>query len=102
MITPPRDPAASDQPEPQEPESQSAPQQARTVQPDDLDNLFEGVGEDEDPLAAMRENPDYAELIRELEYIASQARALFEPSAEAPSDAVWDKIASQLPPKSNP
>ena len=93
MIIPPKDPAASDKPE---------PQPARTLQPDDLNNLFEGAGEDEDPLAAMRDNPDYAELIRELEYIASQARAFFQPATEAPSDAVWDKIASQLPPKHNP
>ena len=88
MMTPPKDPSAADAPE-------SKP--ARTMQPDDLNNLFEGAGEEEDPLAAMRDNPDYAELIRELEYIATQARALFQPATEAPSDAVWDKIASKLP-----
>lgn len=90
MITPPKQPHATDAPE-QKP--------GHTMQPDDLNNLFEGAGEEEDPLAAMRDNPDYAELIRELEYIAAQARAIFQPAAEAPSDAVWDKIKTQLPTK---
>ena len=69
--------------------------------PDDLHDLFAGVASDEedDPLAALRNDPNYAALIRDLEYIASQARLLFEPAEQAPSDEVWKKIQNQLPPK---
>jgi hypothetical protein len=67
-------------------------------QPDDLHDLFgsTGVTDDEDPLAALRSDPNYGALIKELEYIASQARLLFEPTQEAPSDEVWTKIQSKL------
>jgi hypothetical protein len=67
-------------------------------QPDDLHDLFGSTGatDDEDPLAALRSDPNYAALIKELEYIASQARLLFEPTQDTPSDAVWTKIQSKL------
>lgn len=68
--------------------------------PDDLHDLFAGgaiqEGEQDDPLAALRDDPNYSALIRDLEYIAKQARLLFEPAAEAPSDEVWTKIQSEL------
>ena len=73
----------------------------RSVQPDDLHDLFavnhdyDGPAE-EDPLIALRNDPNYAALIRDLEYIATQARLLFEPAAEEPSETVWDKIQSKL------
>ena len=68
-------------------------------QPDDLHDLFGShhTGTDEeDPLAALRDDPNYSALIRDLEYIAKQARLLFEPATEAPSDEVWNKIKNQL------
>ena len=64
-------------------------------QPDDLHDLF-ATTDEEDPLANLRNDPNYSALIRDLEYIAKQARALFEPAQEAPSDKVWDNIQSQL------
>ena len=69
--------------------------------PDDLHDLFAGTASDEedDPLAALRNDPNYAALIRDLEYIATQARLLFEPAEQAPSDDVWKKIQDQLPTK---
>lgn len=77
---------------------------AAMMQPDDLHNLF-AMPEDfdehdaEDPLAQLRNDPNYAALIRDLEYIAKEARALFEPASETPSDDLWTKIQSQLPAK---
>lgn len=74
---------------------------AYSVQPDDLHDLFavnpnyDGPAE-EDPLAALRNDPNYSALIRDLEYIAKQARMLFEPAAEEPSEAVWNNIQSKL------
>jgi hypothetical protein len=70
-------------------------------QPDDLHDLFAvhaaHDGDEEDPLAALRNDPNYAALIRDLEYIAKQARLLFEPAGqEAPSDEVWNKIQREL------
>ncbi len=53
--------------------------------------------DEEDPLAALRDDPNYSALIKELEYIAAQARALFSPAEEAPSDEVWNKIRKELP-----
>jgi hypothetical protein len=35
-------------------------------------------------------------LVRDLQYIADQARMLLEPAEEEPSDAVWNKIRNQL------
>jgi hypothetical protein len=79
----------------------SAPQVP--INPDDLHDLFAGSpshegSDDEDPLAQLRSDPNYAALIRDLEYIASQARLLFAPE-ETPSDELWKKIQSQLPAK---
>ncbi len=68
-------------------------------QPDDLHDLFASTHngpDDEDPLAALRNDPNYSALIRDLEYIATQARLLFEPATEVPSDEVWNKIKTQL------
>ncbi len=72
-----------------------------TGQPDDLHNLIavSAGADEEDPLAALRGDPNYAALIRDLEYIAAAARNLFKPAEEAPRDEVWDKIQSQLPHK---
>ena len=64
--------------------------------PDGVPNLLDGAGEENDPLAAMRGNPDYAELIRELELIAQAARDLFPVAAEEPSPKVWDNIVNKL------
>ncbi len=75
-------------------------EKAYTGDPDDLHDLFvvnaAHPGDQEDPLAALRDDPNYSALIRDLEYIAKQARLLFEPAEEAPSDEVWAKIQSQL------
>jgi hypothetical protein len=69
-------------------------------QPDDLNNLFEAKAptnpDDEDPLAALRNDPNYEALIRDLEYIAKEARNLFNPVEEDPSDQVWTNIQRKL------
>jgi len=78
-----------------EPLDGTAPASAGS-QPDDLHDLFAVPENDtEDPLAGLRHDPNYSALIRDLEYIAREARKLFEPTEE-PSDAVWDKIQSKL------
>jgi len=69
--------------------------------PDDLHDLFGtkenfNAEDEDDPLADLRNDPNYAALIRDLEYIAVQAREMFEMSEEAPSDEVWVKIQSKL------
>ena len=71
------------------------------MQPDELHDLFatSNSPDEEDPLAALRNDPNYSALIKELEYIAAQARALFSPAEEIPSDEVWDKIRKELPPR---
>jgi len=83
-----------------EPASSASTPSAYTGQPDDLHDLFGSTHElktdEEDPLAALRNDPNYSALIKDLEYIASQARLLFEPAQEAPSDDVWNKIQSKL------
>ena len=68
------------------------------AQPDDMHNLFDLPlnMDDEDPLAAIRDNPNYSALIKELEYIAAQARLLFEPAETDPSDKVWEGIQKEL------
>ncbi len=70
-----------------------------SMQPDELHDLFatSTSPDEEDPLAALRDDPNYSALIKELEYIAAQARALFSPAEEAPSDEVWNKIRKELP-----
>jgi hypothetical protein len=77
----------------------ASPASAYSGDPGDLHDLFTGPegNDEEDPLAALRNDPNYSALIRDLEYIATQARLLFEPAEEAPSDKVWDNIQSQLP-----
>jgi hypothetical protein len=42
----------------------------------------------------LKNNPDCAALVRDLEAIADQARSLFAPAE--PSDAVWDGIKNKL------
>jgi hypothetical protein len=42
----------------------------------------------------LKNNPDCAALVRDLEAIADQARSLFEPTE--PSDTVWSNIQSKL------
>ena len=71
---------------------------AKVSQPDDMHNLFDMPlnMDDDDPLAAMRDDPNYAALIAELEEIAKQARLLFEPAEADPSDKVWEGIAKGL------
>ncbi len=43
----------------------------------------------------LRANPDCANLVRDLEYIAATAKSLFEP-VEEPSDAIWGNIQNKL------
>ena len=42
----------------------------------------------------LRNNPDCAALVRDLEAIADQARSLFAPTE--PSDDVWDNIQKKM------
>lgn len=42
----------------------------------------------------LKNNPDCAALVRDLEAIADQAKSLFEPTE--PSDTVWSNIQSKL------
>jgi hypothetical protein len=79
----------------------------KAINPDELHDLFEAPmsldgGDDEDPLAQLRNDPNYAALIRDLEYIAKAARDLFPTAEEAPSDELWGKIQSKLPTKGEP
>lgn len=43
----------------------------------------------------LRNNPDCAALVRDLETIATHAKSLFEPDYE-PSDVVWSNIQNKL------
>lgn len=43
----------------------------------------------------LRDNPDFADLVRDLETIAEHAKSLFEPAYE-PSETVWTNIQSKL------
>jgi hypothetical protein len=43
----------------------------------------------------LKENPDCAALVRDLETIADHARSLFEPTHD-PSDMVWSNIQSRI------
>ena len=89
-----------------DPSAPAMEQRPYSGDPDDLHDLFavhaSAKADEEDPLAALRNDPNYSALIRDLEYIAKQARLLFEPAQEAPSDSLWEKIQSQLPTKSEP
>ncbi len=89
----------ADSPKPGEDTSLAGAPEATTPysgQPDDLNNLFEAKAptnpDDEDPLAALRNDPNYEALIRDLEYIAKEAKNLFNPVEEDPGDHVWTKI----------
>ncbi len=86
-------------PEEASPDSKQASEPSYDGRPDELHDLFAGSVTDveDDPLAALRNDPNYSALIRDLEYIATQARLLFEPAEQAPSDEVWKKIQDQLP-----
>ncbi len=69
------------------------------INPDDMHDLFQGaplgeVLDEEDPLAQLRNDPNYSALIRDLEYIAEAARGLF--ATDDPSDKVWDNIQKKL------
>jgi hypothetical protein len=45
----------------------------------------------------LKNNPDCAALVRDLETIAEHARSLFEPAEDQePSEAVWSNIQSKL------
>jgi hypothetical protein len=62
-----------------------------------LPELFEqadGGKLSQDPrfVAILRDCPQAAELVRDLEYIAEAARMMFEPEGEGPSADVWAKI----------
>ncbi len=46
--------------------------------------------------AILRDCPQAAELVRDLEYIAETARMLLEPEIAAPSSEVWSAIQSKL------
>ena len=81
--------------------SDSRPAGSATINPDDLHDLFgtpvaEGSDE-EDPLAQLRLDPNYAALLKDLEAIRDAAKQLFAPTE--PSDDLWSKIQSQLPGK---
>ncbi len=71
------------------------------INPDELHDLFEGpasgdAADPEDPFAQMRNDPNYAALIKDLEAIADAARQLFADEEDEPSDLVWDKIVGEL------
>ena len=71
------------------------------INPDDLHDLFEGPSngdrtDPEDPFAQMRNDPNYAALMKDLEAIAEAARQLFDTAEDEPSDKVWDKIVGEL------
>ena len=83
----------------------TTPKTAEPINPDELHDLFvvgsTGEGsEEEDPFAQMRNDPNYAALLRDLEAIASAAKQLFAEQEETPSDDLWKKIESQLAEKS--
>lgn len=44
----------------------------------------------------LRDCPQAAELVRDLEYIAEAARLILEPEHEAPSSDLWQKIEREL------
>ncbi len=51
--------------------------------------------------AILRDCPQAAELVRDLEYIAETARMLLEPEGEAPSTDLWSKIEREISSKDN-
>ena len=47
-------------------------------------------------VAILRDCPQAAELVRDLEYIAEAARMILEPEGEMPSSDLWSKIESKI------
>jgi hypothetical protein len=46
--------------------------------------------------AILRDCPQAAELVRDLEYIAETARMLLEPEVEVPAPDLWSKIEREI------
>jgi hypothetical protein len=64
-----------------------------------MPELFATAGGNvEDPIlkAHLDTCENCSTLVRDLQYIADQARKLLEPAEEEPSDAVWSKIRREL------
>lgn len=82
--------------------SAATPQEAISCEDfqDRLPDLFasstNGVSEDPILLAHLNSCDNCSALVRDLQYIAAQARMLLEPSDEEPSPAVWSNIQSRL------
>ena len=55
-----------------------------------------GVPDDPALQAHLDTCENYSKLVRDLQYIADQARMLLEPAEEEPSDAVWSSIQDKL------
>ncbi len=72
---------------------------APPINPDDLHDLIgtPGAEDEDDPLAQLRLDPNYAALLKDLEAIRDAAKQLFAPTE--PSDDLWRKIEEQLPGK---
>ena len=47
-------------------------------------------------VAILRDCPQAADLVRDLEYIAEAARLIMEPEGEMPSSDVWEKIEREM------
>ena len=47
-------------------------------------------------VAILRDCPQAAGLVRDLEYIAEAARLILEPEGEMPSSDVWSKIEKEI------
>ena len=47
-------------------------------------------------VAILRDCPQAAELVRDLEYIAEAARMILEPEGEMPSSDLWAKIERKI------
>ena len=60
----------------------------------------EGIGKDPSLQAHLDTCDNCSALVRDLQYIADQARKLLEPAEEEPSDDVWVSIQNKL--KSEP
>ena len=71
------------------------PEEFENYLPDLFANGNGKVSQDPRLQKFLRENPDCAALVRDLETIAETARSLFDP-VEEPSDAVWTNIQSKL------
>jgi hypothetical protein len=67
---------------------------------DQLPELFasdsEGIGKDPCLQAHLDTCDNCSALVRDLQYIADQARKLLEPAEEEPSDKVWASIQNKL------